>query len=752
VTTLSPAPPVEDRWANLPWSTDPIGSGTEPSPPRRSRFHRLVRGRPEDPAWARPALLGLLALTAVLYLWDLGASGWANSFYSAAVQAGTQSWKAFLFGSSDASNFITVDKPPAFLWVMEISARIFGLNAWSVLVPQALEGVATVALVYASVRRWFGAGAGLIAAAVAALTPAGVLMFRFNNPDALLALLLTLGVYCITRALEAGSRRWLLGALVAVGFGFITKEMQAFLVVPAFGLVYLWAAPVRLGRRIADLGLGAVALIVSSGWWVAVVELWPASDRPYIGGSQDNSLLNVIFGYNGLGRITGNETGSVGGGGPGRLAGPAAALPGATTAGGGGGGFHWGATGLTRLFQSDMGSQVSWLLPAVLLLLVGGLVLTARSARTDRARAGIVLWGLVLLVTGLIFSMSEGIIHPYYTVALAPGIGALVGIGSSLFWARRGRWWARSVLASVLAVTVVWSVVVLGRSPTWHPGLRPAVMAVGALAVVALLVGAPRAGGWMRRLVSGAAIGAGLLGALGAPAAYSLETAGTAHAGSLPTAGPTQTGASPFGAIRGGRGGPGGFHFGGGGGRPFFGGGGLAGGGFGGGFRGGAPGTNDGVPGANPGFGAGGAPGFGPGGGFAPFGGTGRGGFGGAGGLLNGSRPSAAITKALQAGASRYRWVAAAVGSNTASGYQLSSGDPVMAIGGFNGTDPAPALGQFQQYVAAGEIHYFIAGGGFGAGQNQGASLSAQIASWVESNFTAESISGTTVYNLVEHR
>ena len=174
-----------------------------------------------------------MTATAFIYIWDLGASGWANSFYSAAVQAGTKSWKAFFFGSSDASNFITVDKPPASLWVMEISARLFGLNAWSILVPQALEGVATVGLLYATVRRWFSPAAALIAGSVVALTPVAALMFRYNNPDALLVLLLTASAYATVRAIERSSPRWLVLAGALVGFGFITKMLQAFLVVPA---------------------------------------------------------------------------------------------------------------------------------------------------------------------------------------------------------------------------------------------------------------------------------------------------------------------------------------------------------------------------------------------------------------------------------------------------------------------------------------------------------------------------------------
>ena len=286
------------------------------SPSRARRFlRRAVRGPATDPAWARPALLVLLAVTAGLYLWDLGASGWANSFYSAAVQAGTKSWKAFFFGSSDSSNFITVDKPPAALWVMEISARIFGLSSWSILVPQALEGVAAVAILYATVRRWASAGAGLVAATVMALTPVAALMFRFNNPDALLVLLLCGAAYATTRAIEHSSTRWLIFAFSLVGLGFISKMMQAFVVVPGMAVAYLLAAPASLGRRVRQLMAGAAAMVLSAGWWVAAVMLTPAADRPYIGGSQDNNLLNLIFGYNGFGRITGNESGSVVGGG-----------------------------------------------------------------------------------------------------------------------------------------------------------------------------------------------------------------------------------------------------------------------------------------------------------------------------------------------------------------------------------------------------------------------------------------------------
>ncbi len=298
------APPAGTVHLHRPTAGGPPGAAP---PSGQGRLARLWRGPDDDPSWARPALIVLLGATAVLYLWGLGASGWANSFYSAAVQAGTHSWKAFFFGSSDSANSITVDKPPVSLWVMGISARIFGVNAWSILVPQALAGVASVGLLHAAVKRWYGAAAGLIAGAVLALTPVATLMFRFNNPDAVLVLLLIGAAYALLRSLEAASTRWLLLAWSLVGTAFLTKMLQALLVAPAFALVYLICAPTSFRRRFVQSVAAFVALVVSAGWWIAIVELWPASSRPYIGGSQENSILELVLGYNGLGRLTGDS-------------------------------------------------------------------------------------------------------------------------------------------------------------------------------------------------------------------------------------------------------------------------------------------------------------------------------------------------------------------------------------------------------------------------------------------------------------
>src|SRR6195952_2125939 len=300
---------------------------------------RLVRGRPDDPAWVRPTFGFLLLATAITYLWNLGAAGWSNSFYAAAVQAGTQSPKAWLFGALDAPGLITVDKPPASLWVMALSGRIFGFSTWSMLVPEALMGVASVALVYALARRWSGPRTALAAGALLAFMPAAALMFKFNNPDAMLVLCMVAAAYTTVRAVDAAGTGagtwWLVGAGALVGLGFLTKQLQVALVVPALALVYLVVAPTTLRRRIVDLVAAGVAIIVSAGWYVLLVQLWPASSRPYIGGSTDNSLLELALGYNGLGRILGGEGNGGGGGGRGGGAPGGPPRGGAAPAGGG---------------------------------------------------------------------------------------------------------------------------------------------------------------------------------------------------------------------------------------------------------------------------------------------------------------------------------------------------------------------------------------------------------------------------------
>ena len=657
-------------------------------------------------AWRpRLELAALLVATAVLDLWNLGASGWANAFYSAAAQAGSQDWTAWFFGSSDAANAITVDKPPASLWVMGLSVRLFGLSPWSILVPQALMGVGTVWLVYLAVRRAAAPAtadarlahrAGLLAGTVMALTPVAVLMFRFNNPDALLVLLMTAAAYAVLRSIQDARLRWLLFAGALLGFGFLTKQLQVLLVVPGFALAYLLAAPAGLGRRIVHLLGAGVAMAAAAGWWLAAVELIPAADRPYIGGSQNNSILELTLGYNGLGRLSGDETGSVGGS------------------------NGWGTPGLFRLFNSEFGGQIAWLLPSVLLLGAGLLWLGRRAPRTDAVRASVIIWGSWVAVTGLTFSFMAGIIHPYYMVALAPGIAGLAGLGGVLLWQRRDQPVAAAVLAAAIVAAGAMASELLGRTATFVPWLRwVALLGALAAACLVLVAAAPgfqrlgfqgtgfqgtgvqtsgmKASGVLARTTAALAVATALAG----PLAYSLSTAATAHSGSIVSAGPAVSG-------RGGAGMPAAF-------------GGAAG------IGGPAAGNGNGTfTGAGRGPGAGGAAGMGA--------------------LLGASTPSAALVTALRADAGKFTWAAAVVGSNNAAGYQLATQLPVMAVGGFNGTDPAPTLAQFQQYVADGKIHYFIAGRMMQG--ESGSNDAAQIAAWVQDNFTAQTVGGTSVYQL----
>jgi hypothetical protein len=434
--------------------------------------------------------------------------------------------------------------------------------------------------------------------------------------------------------------------------------------------------------------------VVSAGWWVAVVELVPANLRPYIGGSQTNSFLELTFGYNGLGRLTGNETGSVTGGG---------------TAGGGT--SMWGETGLLRLFGGEIGGQIAWLLPAALILGALALWLLRHAPRTDARRATLVVFGGWLVLAALAFSFMAGIFHAYYTVALAPALAVTLAVGADLLWRRREALWARAVLAGVVLLTAVWAWVLLDRATGWLPWLKVVVAIVAVVTAVVLLVPA-----WRR--LTGPAIAGALVAALAAPAAYSIQTVTTAHTGSIVSAGPTVAGAM-------------------GGGRP--------GGGFGPGGPGGFPGRRQAGAGQAPNGAAVPPGGVAGAAGGAP--GAAGGARGGIGGLLGGGTVSTAVVSALTENAGEYTWAAATVGSNNASGYQLASGDPVMAVGGFNGSDPSPTLAEFQKLVAAGRIHWFIAGGSLGQA-NGGSSASSAIQSWVEQTFPSSQVGGVTLYDL----
>ncbi|MFC7755858.1 glycosyltransferase family 39 protein [Tsukamurella soli] len=618
-----------------------------PQAPEADHPEPAGRLRPEPRHWA---VAGLLLVAALLFCVDLSRNGYGNEFYAAASQAGGLDWKAWLFASLDPGNIITVDKPPAATWVSALSVRAFGLSSWSVLLPQAIEGVLAVGVLYATVRRvLLRSGSeqaatigGLLAGGVLALTPAADLIFRFNNPDALLVLLMLVAAYCVVRACQASSWKWIAWCGVALGFAFLTKTLQGLLVLPGYGLAYLmFARPRPIGpahfapgarvwlSKARDLAIGVVALVVSSGWYVLLTILWPADARPYLGGSSNNTFMDLALGYNGLARIFGGEG------------------PGSGGHHGGGGGFHFpgggapgtsfgGDPGFERLLSNEFGNEISWLLPAALVVIVAAVVLAARR-RLDRDVAiGLTVFGTWFVVTAVVFAGMSGIVHPYYTVALAPAIGALVGIGTVIGWRSRDSWAGTGLLVALVAVSAAWGVIRAWRAQFAWPALGWATAVLGVVGIAALVIG--------RRYVGLRAVTVAVLALAGggvALATIGINTVGTGHQGGLPAVVVT--------SVEG-----------------------------------------------QWGFGGG----HGPGGGHGSEGGHGPAfGFG---------HTDPAVLALLRS--THTEWSAAVQGAMVQGPLQLYSGTPVIAIGGFGG-DPAPTLAQFQKLVAQGRVGYFIDGG-----------------------------------------
>ncbi len=645
--------------------------------------------------WVGPAFVGVVALAAIVFLWDLTISGYANTYYSAAAVAASKSWSAFFFGSFDAANFITIDKPPVALWLIGLSVRVFGLSSWSILLPQALAGIATVAVLFVAVRRSFGPAAATIAGVVMALTPVAALIFRFDNPDAMLTLLLVAAAAAVLAGVESGRVRWLVLAGTLVGFAFLTKYLQAYLVLPAFAATYLVAAPVSLRRRIGGLFVAAATVLVASGWWVAIVQAIPAASRAWIGGSTSNSVLDLIFGYDGLGRIFGSSAGGGGGagagGGGGAGGGPA-----------GGGGFS-GSPGLLRLVNSVFVGQIGWLIPTALVGLVSGLVLRGRAPRTDRRRAGFILWGLWFLVHAAVFSYMSGIIHSYYAVAMAPAMAALIGGGVAEMWAFRAR--VRSggiLLGATLFISAFWAWYVLAGAGGALPLVGLAALVVATVAAAAVVIPGDRRG---RVATAGAIVG--LAAILVGPAIYTGATMTTAYGGGDPRAGIASADTSD---------------------------------GFGGG------------PGSVPGGG------FGPGGtGGAPsaFGSASGGGLPAGGGAGDGSTADQALTDYLVGHAGSATWIVATASTQSGADIEIATGDPVLAMGGFTGSDPAMTVERLQALVSEGKLRYvLVGGGGVGGGPGGGTGGpgggSSDVLSWVEANGTVVDYGGSsgTLYDL----
>ncbi|MER6668119.1 glycosyltransferase family 39 protein [Amycolatopsis japonica] len=457
------------------------------APPARTPKKKTKTGLS---ALAAKRIAVLSALVAgVAYGWGIGGNA-AHYAYAAAVRGMSANWHNFLYGAYDPAGFMSVDKAPGALWLQALSVRVFGYETWALLLPGVIAGAVSVYVLFVLVRRWAGHAPAALAAVLLAATPITIAGTRVNLPDSTLILTLLVATYAFWRALEKASPRWLLLTAALVGVGFHIKLAMALAILPVLGIVYLVAAPSSPGRRVLHLlGAGAVTAAVSS-IWMLIVALTPAGSRPYMDGSTSNSVWQMVWSYNLFDRTDAAKAGN------------SAELPvlpdGKVTPVDQG-----GDTGVFRLFNDLIGGQISWLLPLAVLLLVVGLVAAGRAPRTDKARAGWMLWGgwLVLFAGALSFSQS---IHPYYTSILAPAIAAIAAAGLHLAWTDRRFAWALPV---GLLATGAWAFVLMSRSSDYVPWLRP-VVAIAAVAA-AVLVLVRRTGKFA--VVTGAVAGVALL-------------------------------------------------------------------------------------------------------------------------------------------------------------------------------------------------------------------------------------------------
>ena len=521
----------------------PVLSGC-PDPPARAWRNRWVFWRSPwgQPGWARPVLLSIAAAAAALYARNLTDAGFAP-FYSAAVKSMSLSWKAFFYGAFDPAATITIDKLAGSFVPQALSARVFGFHAWSLALPQVAEGIVAVLVMYRVVRRWAGVAAGLLAAGIFAFTPVAAAMFGHSMEDGALTLCLVLAADCWQRAVTGARLRSLVWAGVWVGAGFQAKMLQAWIIVPALAAGYLLAAPARLRTRLWHLGVAGAAMVAVSLSWIGLYAVTPASSRPYVDGSTNNSAFAMVFGYNGLERFDARVPGAIASG-PGVMVAPSARQ----------------SAGL-GLLGSQFGPQIGWLFPLSLLALVAGLVAWRRAGRADPVRAGFVMWGVWLATFGVVLSEMGVVLHTAYVASLAPPVAALSGAGIVMFW----RWYRAGerrglLLPLAVAMELVWAVYLWSSYPGFLPWARWAAIVVGAAATMALTAawprggrdrrarGAPsaragardRAGGGGRGRLAVAGLMAGVAALLVAPAAWALSVLDPAYAGSSfdATAGP----------------------------------------------------------------------------------------------------------------------------------------------------------------------------------------------------------------------
>lgn len=464
--------------------------------------------------WERPALLSLLLLTALLYCWGLDINGWANSYYSAAVMSGAQDWTAFFYGSSDPANAITVDKPPLSIWVMSLSVRLFGLSSWSILLPQALMGVLTVYLSYILVAKRFGPLTGLLSAVFMAMTPVSTVMFRYNNPDALLILIMVATCFYALRSIDNQRPLDLIVAGALLGAGFLTKQLQIGLVIPGLVLAYLAFCRASWFKRIAHIGLAGIAAAAVAGAWLLIVQLTDATTRPFIGGSRTNSSLELALGYNGFQRLTGED---------------------ASRTLSSGARVNDLAAGYQRFLEPQYSGQFGWFLPLAFVGL-GLAFVWLKSKKGDAGRNALLIFcgSWFLTSTGVLAYMS-GIVHSYYALTAVPPMSVLGAVALAFLLGDSG-WRSRLVLVAALTASAIFAYVSAARSTEELPNVPQMFLVLWPLAIAQQLVPIPSLR--LKRFQHAFLVGALLCG----PLIWSVNSALTPHVGAGVIAGPSLNG------------------------------------------------------------------------------------------------------------------------------------------------------------------------------------------------------------------
>ena len=620
-----------------------------------------------SPFWSQLALAGVMIISIFMNFYQLGQNGFGNLYYASAVRSMLDNWHNFFFISFDPGGFVSVDKPPLGFWLQAASAKLFGFTPFSIFLPQALAGVLSVLLLYHLVRRHFGVVAGLLAALALAISPISVITNRNNTIDSTLVLTMLLGAWTVMRAAETGKWRWLILTAVLVGLGFNIKMLEAYLVVPAYALLYLLAAPRSLKMRIAQLLVAALVMLTISLSWAVVVDLTPASQRPYVGSSQDNSEISLALGYNGIQRLLGSfgfggsraNTSNTNGttpqpsfpGGTGNFPPPGSGGNGQPPQGfrgnggqppqgfgggnGGGGMFNTGNPGLLRLFNEPLGGQIVWLLPMALLGILALAWQRRPHFRENREQQSLILWSVWLVTMAVFFSVAT-FFHQYYLSTFAPAIYALFGIGVVVMWQDyRRSGWRGWLLPLALLLTALEQIHIILSNPAWGTWLIPLIAIPCALAAVILIVARLLPHLKSRVRILAPTLGIALLALLLTSAVWSAIPVLANEAPSLPVAGPTSQSVG------------------------------------------------------------------GPGGGN--------------------NTVDSALIRYLEAHRNGAKYLVAVASSNEADAIILATNQPVMAMGGFSGSDPILTTSQLAALVKNGTVRFFLingSGGGPGGGQS----------------------------------